>query len=89
MISKIFESEYFLGGDQERQLSKGVYHARMHGGRSLGRAHFFRTEFTVCFYVLLQTDQSKNEVSARGSLLQNRVLYRESLMYIFYMGNPQ
>jgi hypothetical protein len=27
-------------------------------------------------------------ISAEGSLVQNRVLYRKSLMYIFYIGNP-
>ena len=48
----------------------------------------FRIGFTDYVLYSFAIRPVQNEVSARGSLLRNRVLYRESLMYIFYIGNP-
>jgi hypothetical protein len=56
-------------------------------GRVTSKCALFRIVYMVCDLHSYAIWPVQNEVSAEGSLLRNRVLYREYLMYIFYMGN--
>ena len=84
--SNIFYNVCFRGETQSQAMA---VNGGLSGIGELNRSTSFRC---YIFFVLARCSfvirPVQNEVSAEGSLLQNRVLYRKSQIYTFYIGNP-